>query len=211
VRARGVTTNSVLSRRALLRGGLLVGVATLADATASIAQAPPQQPGQPGGGLQAPTSLAQAVRVAEKQTGGRARKAEWEHEKGVDVYEVKTLSRDGSAKVLVDPASGNVLRVDTPGFVSSIANVFDRDDQRKDRAAFARLEASSMTLAAAIDAAQKESGGRAVRAALTSRYDATLFEVRVVKDWTTQNVLVDPATAKVVTVPPRGKHKNDDD
>ena len=66
-------------------------------------------------------------------------------------------------------------------------------------------------LAAAIDAAQKESGGRAVRAALTSRYDATLFEVRVVKDWTTQNVLVDPATAKVVTVPPRGKHKNDDD
>ena len=134
-----------------------------------------------------------------------------ERKRGVYVYEIKTVSKDGSAKVLVDPTSGNVLRADTPGFVSSIANVFDRDDQRKDQAAFARLEASSMTLAAAIDAAQKESGGRAVRAALTSRYDATLFEVRVVKDWTTQNVLVDPATAKVVTVPPRGKHKNDDD
>ena len=97
------------------------------------------------------------------------------------------------------------------GVVSSIANVFDRDDQRKDQAAFARLEASSMTLAAAIDAAQKETGGRAVQAALTSQYGATLFEVSVIKDWTTQNVLVDPATAKVVTVPPRGKHKNDDD
>jgi len=194
---------------------VLVGLGTFAvlEAMTWVAQAAAQQSVPPAGGigLQPPTSLAQAVRAAERQTGGRARKAEMERERGIDVYEVKTISKDGSAKVLVDPASGNVLRVDTPGFVSSIANVFDRDDQRKDQAAFARLEASSMTLAAAIDAAQKESGGRAVRAALTSRYDATLFEVRVVKDWTTQNVLVDPATAKVVTVPPRGKHKNDDD
>jgi len=211
VRARGVTTNSVLSRRALLRGGLLVGVATLADATISIAQAPPQQPGQPGGGLQAPTSLAQAVRVAEKQTGGRARKAEMERERGVDVYEIKTVSKDGSAKVLVDPASGNIIRVHTPWFGSSIANMFDRDDQRKDEAALARLEASSMTLAGAIDAAHKETGGRAIKAALKSQYGSTLFEVGVVKDWTTQKVLVDPATAKVVIVPPRGEHSDDDD
>jgi uncharacterized membrane protein YkoI len=197
--------SGVLSRRAVLRGGLVAGIATLVDAsgvTTSIAQAPPQQP---------PTSLAQAVRAAEKQTGGRARKAEMERKRGVDVYEIKTVSKDGSAKVLVDPASGNVLRVHTPGFVSSIGNVFDRDDQREDQAAFARLEASSMTLAAAIDAAQKETGGRAVKAALKSQYGSTLFEVGVVKDWTTQKVLVDPATAKVVTVPPSGKRSDDDD
>ena len=197
----GATTDSMLSRRALLRGGLLAGVAALADATTSIAQAPSQQP---------PTSLVQAVRVAEKQTGGRARKAEMERERGVDVYEVKTVSKDGSAKVLVDPASGNILRVVTPGFVSSIANVFDRDDQRKDQAAFARLEGLPMTLASAIDAAQKETGGRAVKGALKSQYGSTLFEVSVVKDWTMQKVLVDPATAKVVTLPPQGKRKDDD-
>ena len=197
----GATTDSMLSRRALLRGGLLAGVAALADATTSIAQAPPQRP---------PTSLAQAVRVAEKQTGGRARKAEMERERGVDVYEIKTVSKDGSAKVLVDPASGNTLRVVTPGFVSSIANVFDRDDQRKDQAAFAWLGTSSMTLASAIDAAQKETGGKAVKAALKSQYGSTLFEVSVVKDWTTQKVVVDPATAKVVTVPLEGKRKDDD-
>ena len=197
----GATTDSMLSRRALLRGGLLAGVAALADATTSIAQAPSQRP---------PTSLAQAVRVAEKQTGGRARKAEMERERGVDVYEVKTVSKDGSAKVLVDPASGNILRVVTPGFVPSIANVFDRDDQRKDQAAFAWLGTSSMTLASAIDAAQKETGGKAVKAALKSQYGSTLFEVSVVKDWTMQKVLVDPATAKVVTVPPQGKRKDDD-
>jgi uncharacterized membrane protein YkoI len=134
-----------------------------------------------------------------------------ERKRGVDVYEIKTVSKDGSAKVLVDPASGNVLSVHTPGFVSSIGNVFDRDDQREDQAAFARLEASSMTLAAAIDAAQKDTGGRAVKAALKSQYGSTLFEVGVVKDWTIQKVLVDPATAKVVTVPPSGERSDDDD
>jgi uncharacterized membrane protein YkoI len=205
MKAPRVTQSGVLSRRALLRSGLVAGIATLVNAsgvTPSIAQAPPQQP---------PTSLAQAVRVAEKQTGGRARKAEMERKRGVDVYEIKTVSKDGSAKVLVDPASGNVLRVHTPGFVSSIGNVFDRDDQREDQAALVRLEASSMTLAAAIDAAQKETGGRAVKAALKSQYGSTLFEVGVVKDWTTQKVLVDPATAKVVIVPPRGEGRDDDD
>ena len=170
-----------------------------------VAPAAAQQPVHPQ------TSLAQAVRVAEQQTGGRARKAEMEHERGTDVYEINTISKDRSAKVLVDPASGKVLRVDTPGFVSSVASLFDRDDRRKDQAAFTRLEASSMTLTGAIDAAEKETGGRAVKAALKSQYGSTLFEVSVVKDWTMQRVVVDPATAKVVTVPAHGKRKKDDD
>jgi len=190
---------------------VLVGPGTFAvlEAMTWVAQAAAQQSVPPAGGigLQPPTSLAQAVRAAERQTGGRARKAEMERERGIDVYEVKTISKDGSAKVLVDPASGNVLRVDTPGFVSSIANVFDRDDRRKDQAAFARLEASGMTLAGAIDAAQKETGGRAVNAAVKSRYGSTVFEVTVLKDWTTRKVLVDPATAKVVTLPLPGHAK----
>jgi uncharacterized membrane protein YkoI len=194
---------------------VVVGLGTFAvlEAMTLVAQAAAQQslPPAGGSGQQAPTSLAQAVRAAERQTGGRARKAEMERERGIDVYEVKTVSRDGSAKVLVDPTAGNVLRVDTPGFVSSIANVFDRDDRRKDQAAFAQLEASAMTLASAIDAAQKETGGRAVNAALQSQYGSTVFEVTVVKDLTTRKVLVDAATAKVVPLPSPGPRKDDDD
>jgi uncharacterized membrane protein YkoI len=167
-----------------------------------LAQAAAQQPVRQ-------TSLAQAVRVAEQQTGGRARKAEMERERGVYVYEVKTVSKDGTSRALVDPASGNVLRVDAPGFISSIGNVFDRDDQREDQAALAQLEASSMTLLGAIEAAEKATGGRAVKAGLRSHYGSALFEVKVVKDLATQKVLVDPATAKVVTVP-QGNRKDDD-
>ena len=67
-----------------------------------------------------------------------------------------------------------------------------------------------MSLADAIDAAQKETGGRAVKAAVKSRYGATLFAVKVVKDLTLQKVMLDPATGKVVTVPSQGKRKDDD-
>ena len=180
---------------------------SVAGSTTLVAQAAAQQPVRPMRG----TSLAQAVRVAEKQTGGRARKAEMETERGIDVYEIKTVSKEGSTKVHVDPASGNVVRVNTPGIVAAVAGVFDRDEQREDQAALARLEASSMSLADAIDAAQKETGGRAVKAMLKSRHGSTLFEVKVVKDSTTQKVLIDPATARVVTAAPQGKRKNDDD
>src|SRR2546425_11940045 len=193
-----------LSRRALLRGGLLAGAATLAlGATTSIAQGPAPQPVRPvGGSGQAPTPLAHGFRVAEKQPGGRARKAETDRERGVYVYEIKTVSKDGSATVLVDPVSGNVLRVDTPGFLASIANVFDREDQREDQAAFALLEAPSMTLAGAIETAEKGTGGRAAGAALKSQDGSALFEVKAVKDLAPQKVLGAPAPGKDVAAPP---------
>ena len=56
----------------------------------------------------------------------------------------------------------------------------------------------------------KETGGRAVKAALKSQSGSTLFEVSVIKDWTPHRVVVDPATGKVVTVPAAGKRKDDD-
>jgi uncharacterized membrane protein YkoI len=175
--------------------------------TATFAQTAPQQKGT----AVQQSSLVQAIRVAEQETGGRARKAEMERESGVDAYEIKTVAKDKSAKVLVDPASGKVVRVEGPGFFDAIANVFDRDDRREDQAALARLEALPMTLAAAITAAERETGGRAVKASLKNQYGQTLFEVGVVKDLIPHKVLVDPVSGKVAAVAQRkGKDKDDD-
>jgi uncharacterized membrane protein YkoI len=199
--------NRVLPWIGLLAAGAVVLATIMGAAPAS------GQTARPGGGSGLPpqTSLAQAVRVAEQQTGGRARKAEMERNNGTDVYEIKTVSKEKSAKVFVDPVSGNVLRVASPGVISSLSHVFDRKDQLKEQSAFVRLEASPMNLVAAIELAEKETGGRPVEAALASLYGSTLFEVKVVKDLTTQRFVVDPATRKVVAVPQRGKHKDDDD
>ena len=144
-------------------------------------------------------TLAQAVRAAEQRTNGHARKVEMENENGIDVYEIKTVSKGKSASVLVDLVSGKILRVQGQGFMSG---VIEREDLEEDRADLARLEASSMKLAGAIDAAEQETGGRAVEAEMQNRYGSTLFEVHVVKDWVKQKVLIDPATAKVIPVPP---------
>jgi uncharacterized membrane protein YkoI len=177
--------------------------------TATFAQTTPQPKGTAV--QQSSSSLAQAIRVAEQETGGRARKAEMERERGVAAYEVKTVAKDKSAKVLVDPASGKVMRVAGRGFFDTIANIFDGEDAREDQAALAQLEASPMTLAAAIAAAERETGGRAVKASLKNQYGQTLFEVGVVKDLIPHKVVVDPVSGKVAAVAQRkGKDKDDD-
>jgi uncharacterized membrane protein YkoI len=175
--------------------------------TAALAQTAPQQK---GAAVQSPPSLVQAIRVAEQETGGRARKAEMERERGVDAYEIETVAKDKSAKVLVEPASGKVMSVEGPGFFDAIVNLFDGDDRREEQAALAQLEASPMTLAAAIAAAERETGGRAVKASLKSRYGQTLFEVGVVKDLVPHKVMVDPASGQVAVVQRKGKDKDDD-
>ena len=204
-------TDCALANRVLLWIGLLTAVAILLATTIAVPPASGQT-ARPGGISGPQTSLAQAVRVAEQQTGGPARKAEMERNRGTYVYEIKTVSKEKSVKVFVDPASGSVVRTVTPGVISSLSHVFDRKDQLKEQAALARLEASPMSLVSAIESAERESGGRAVEAALASLYGSTLFEVKVVKDLTTQRVVVDPATGKVAAVvPSRGKRKDDDD
>jgi uncharacterized membrane protein YkoI len=186
---------------------LVAGVALLAtvsgarslgavEPATSVARAEQQQ--------QVPSSLAQAIRTAERQTGERATEIELERDRGIEVYEIKTVSRDKSSLVLIDPASGNVVDVGTSGFLSSIGNIFEREDEQEDQADFARLEAVSMMLADAVETAEKETGGRAVEASVGSQYGATLFHVRVVKDFIAQRVMVDPSTGKVITVPRRG-------
>jgi uncharacterized membrane protein YkoI len=159
-------------------------------AVALVSHAQPQ--------TQAPTSLAQAVRIAEQRTSGHARKVEIENERGIDVYEIKTVAKDKGACVYVEIATGRVVRVEGSGFLE---NVFDREDRWEEQAALARLEASSMNLAAAIEAAEKETGARAVEAWMYDQYGSMAFEVGVVKDWVKQQVLIDPATARVIPRP----------
>ena len=178
----------------------------------SLAQAVPEQPpAAPATALPAPrTSLAQAVGVAEKQTGGRAATARMQRQRGHYLYAIRTLSRDKSAKVFVDPASGNVVRVDEPGFIAFVESILDRDDRWKEQAMFAGLEASPMSLAGAIAAAEKETGGRAIRARSVDRYGNILFDVRLVKDAGLLRVQVDSATGKVVALPTYRGHHDDD-
>jgi uncharacterized membrane protein YkoI len=56
----------------------------------------------------AKVTLAQAVTIAEQQAGGRALGADIRHEHGQPGIVVEVAAKDGTHKVLVDPASGKV-------------------------------------------------------------------------------------------------------
>ena len=133
--------------------------------------------------LNAKPSISQAIAAAEKQTGGRAMKADVEHEKGAYLYEIKTVSKEKVSEVFVDPASGKITRTDDEGF---IAKIFHKEDQ----AEFAKLAASPVTLATAVATAEKETGCKAVEAAFENEDGKMLFEVEIAKDKAVHKVMI---------------------
>jgi len=66
-------------------------------------------------------SLTQAIASAEQQIGGKASKAEYEHEDGRAVFEVEVVKGNEVMDVQVDPADGRVL-----------ASAQDKSDQGED-------------------------------------------------------------------------------
>lgn len=143
--------------------------------------------------LGAKTSVAQAIAAAEQKTGGRAMKVDVEKQKGAYLYEVKTVSNDTVANVLVDPSTGQVVNTENEGF---IAKVFDRED----KAEFAKLAAAPTTLAAAIATAEQHTGGKAIEASFDNENGAMLFKIEVAKDNAVHRVAVDSATGNVTKV-----------
>ena len=178
----------------------------------SIAQVAPRTSHESGSAATPSfTSLAEAVRSAEQRTKGRAGKIELERDDGVYVYEVKTFSKDGPVEVSVDFATGRVESVEGRGFLAKIGDIFDSEDKREDEARLKALEASSVTLAQAIDAAESNTRGRAVKAKMKDRYGSVYYEIALIVDGSKKRVAVDSATAKVVAVKARKDDDDDDD
>src|SRR5213593_2676216 len=59
--------------------------------------------------MEAKTSLAQAIAIAEKETGGKAIEAGFDNEDRATTLEVKVLKERIVNRVLVDPETGKVL------------------------------------------------------------------------------------------------------
>ena len=201
-----VAAVAVVALGTVAAAGATYGASTIvARAAAQTSQASTDGVTQPF------TSLAQAVRLAEQRTNGRAQKVELDRDDGIYYYKVKTVAQDGSAKVYVDFRTGNVDRIDSQGFFDRVGDFFDRKDRRKNEALLSALEATQVTLSQAIDAAEKDTGGRAVKAKLKDRYGSMYFQVSLIVGQSKRRVEVDAATAKVVAVSVQKKKHDDDD
>jgi uncharacterized membrane protein YkoI len=154
--------------------------------------------------LNAKTSISQAIAAAEKQTGGRAMKADVDEDEDIYFYKIRIVAKDTVSEVLVDPASGEVTQVGDRG---SIASIFDNDDQ----AELANLAASPVTLTAAVATAEKEIGGKAIQAAFESEDGQSQFEVHVAKNKAVHQVKIDAGSGQVVKVSAAENGEHDDD
>lgn len=154
--------------------------------------------------LAAETSVAQAVRAAEHRTGGRAARVEMESKDGTYLYEIKVAGNGKVSEVLVDPASGQVIRAHDEGF---FARLFDWDDHVE----FDQLATSPTTLSTAIIAAEKRAGGKAIEAETEKEHGQLLFEVKVVKANVVRKVTVDARNGTVIGISGGVKRARGDD
>ena len=152
--------------------------------------------------MNAKITAADAVATAEKESGGRAVKVELEKEKGAYLFEVKTVSQDQVARIMIDPATGKTVKVEKEG---SLEKIFDRDEQDD----LKKLNAVPTTLSAAIAAGEKNIAGKAVEAGIDEDADGAIFKVEVVKDNVVHRVMIDGADGKVLRV--TAKNDEDDD
>ena len=99
-------------------GAAGVGLATTGPASAATDERRGNRRGHRG-------AVAAAIAVAERETGGRA--VEIGVENGVALYALMTVSKDAITEVLVDPATGRVVRADAEGMFARMLDGEARD------------------------------------------------------------------------------------
>lgn len=154
--------------------------------------------------LGAKTTLGQAVTVAEQRTTGRALSANAEKEKSGYVYEVKTLAKDKIAIVIVDPATGTIVRSGKEGLIDRI---FDQAEGRE----LQKFASSPITLPEAIGTAEQQTGGKAIEARYENEDGNPVLKVEVAKDSHVQKVKIDGTTGKAIEVSANENDEHDDD
>ena len=140
--------------------------------------------------LGAKTSIAQAIAAAEQKTGGRALQIDVDKASGAYVYEIKTLSKDKLTEVLIDPASGQILKTRSEGLIGRLL-------EREDKADMARINSAPTTLATAVTAAEQHVGGKAIEASFDGEDGHAVYKVEVAKDNAVKKVRVNAQTGAV--------------
>lgn len=146
------------------------------------------------------TSLVQAIGTVEQQNGGKAVKADIREKDGTPVYVITTLSGGKESKTLVDPASGSILETSQKGL---LRRLFDDDASEH-----AGINTSKLTLEAAVTMAEQQAGGKAIEAGFKDKHGKSRFEIDVVKDGVSQEIVIDGTSGQVIKTK---IHEDEDD
>lgn len=179
---------------------LAIGTLGGAYAASSNGQAGAKEQSEVAAVLAAPTSLSDAVRIAEKNADGKAFEAAMEDEDGRNLYEIAILSGDNVTEFAIDPATGNILESEEEGLLADLM----RDDEE-----LAALGKTKADLLSVIATAEQAAGGKAMEAEIDDESASPAFDVEVAQvDGTVVKVTIDGVTGKVLK---QGPAVDDDD
>ena len=139
---------------------------------------------------QAQISLPQVIAAAKNRGAGKLLDVSFDVSNGKPVYQVKTYQNNEVWEVAVDAQSGHFVDYGTTTPESQL------DDE--DRAELAGLQQATVTLAQAVDTAEKSIGGKAMSAGLEETNGKIAYEITVVlKTGAAKQVIVDPTTGQL--------------
>ncbi|MHB8729304.1 MAG: PepSY domain-containing protein [Sulfuricaulis sp.] len=117
-------------------------------------------------------SLTQATQLAEKQEPGKTISVEFDIEKGVPLWEVKVLGKEGVKEYKIDAASGVVLKVEderTRGELAKLVTGMNLKD----------LDNAKTSLGQAISTAEKKLNGKAVKVQVEHEHGSIQYDIFV--------------------------------
>jgi Peptidase propeptide and YPEB domain len=141
--------------------------------------------------LQARVSITTALEIAEQHARGPAFKIELALGKTGPEYRVFTGTRERLSHVIVSATDGIVGRVDER---ERLRGFFDAESAR----ILSRVAAAPVALAAAITAAERRVGGRAVEAAVENEMGTLVYAIEVIREGRLTIVAIDPDSGAVI-------------
>ena len=140
---------------------------------------------------QAKVSIADAIAAADKHSGkGKVIDVSFDAGNGKPVYNVKTYQNGSVWEGAVDARSGQVIGAGK----TTQESLLDQED----KAELAGLQQATVTLAQAVDTAEKRVSGKAMSAGLEETKGQIVFEVMIVKNGSVQKIVIDPKTGQVL-------------
>jgi uncharacterized membrane protein YkoI len=139
---------------------------------------------------QAKLTLLDAITAAKNRGGGKLMDVSFDASAGRTVYRVKTYQNNEVWKAAVDAQSGQFVDAGT----ITPEGLLDEED----KAELAGLQQATVTLAQAVDTAERSIGGNAVNAGLEEANGEVFYEITVIqKTGSIKKVTVNPQTGNL--------------
>jgi uncharacterized membrane protein YkoI len=139
---------------------------------------------------QAKVTLLDAIAAAKNHGGGKLMDVSFDVSDGKPVYKVKTYQNNEVWEAALDALSGQ--------FVDQGTITPENQLDEEDKAELAGLQQATVTLAQAVDTAEKAIGGKAINAGLEETNGNVVYEITVVgKAGFVEMGMVDPKTGRL--------------